>query len=215
MIPEFETGLIKGAGLLNIDLSRYHIRSMTHHVEQLILWNKKINLTAIKTPQSIAEKHFVDSMAAAACIPHNATIADLGSGGGFPGIPLTVLRPDLTVVLIDASRKKVNFLKHVIRTLQLRTIHAIHARVEDLHNHPDFSKKFDMVISRAFTNLEKFTCLAGPFLIDSGIICAMKGKNAEQEITEPVKSRFRIEQQYYQLPFEKSERYIYLLRKKR
>ena len=83
---------------------------MTIHAKELMMWNKKINLTAIKQPLQIAEKHFIDSLAAASFIKNKNSIIDLGSGGGFPGIPLKIMNPLLNVVLIDSSRKKINFL---------------------------------------------------------------------------------------------------------
>ena len=107
---------------------------MTIHAKELMMWNKKINLTAIKQPLKIAEKHFIDSLAAASFIKNKNSIIDLGSGGGFPGIPLKIMNPLLHVVLVDSSRKKINFLKHVIRLLGLQVIDAIHSRAQDLHD---------------------------------------------------------------------------------
>ena len=101
---------------------------------------------------------------------------DIGSGGGFPGIPLKVLRPKLSVTLIDASRKKVSFLKHVIRTLKLDNIDAFHIRAEDLAAHPSYLNRFDVIISRALSSLEHFVRLAVPLLAKWGIIIAMRGK---------------------------------------
>ncbi|MBU8849536.1 MAG: 16S rRNA (guanine(527)-N(7))-methyltransferase RsmG, partial [Desulfobacterales bacterium] len=181
---------------------------MAIHAKELAAWNKKINLTAIKDPLKIAEKHFIDSIAVVPFLGNEKCLMDMGSGGGFPGIPIKIMRPSLKVVLIDSSRKKVNFLKHVIRMLQLENIEAFHSRVEDLHENKAFKNKFDAVISRAFTDLSNFVDLAVPLLNKKGSIYAMKGKNAKQEITPAVSNNFNLKFDEYKLPFEKSDRVL-------
>ncbi len=184
---------------------------MTIHAKELMKWNKKINLTAIKQPLKIAEKHFIDSLAAASFIKNKNSIIDLGSGGGFPGIPLKIMNPLLNVVLIDSSRKKINFLKHIIRLLGLQGIDAIHSRAQDLHDKDLYIAGFDAVISRAFTELSNFVELASPFLNKEGTIYAMKGKQAKKEITPELLEKFDVTADHYMLPFEKSDRYIITL----
>lgn len=181
---------------------------MVIHAKELMAWNKKINLTAIKDPLLIAEKHFLDSIAGISFFENEKTLIDLGSGGGFPGIPLKIMNPSLKVVLVDSSMKKVNFLKHVIRMLHLENIDAVHSRVEDLHDHAGYKNNFDAVISRAFTELEGFVNLASPLLNTAGKIYAMKGKNADKEITPKILKNFDFNTRLYQLPFEKSCRVI-------
>ena len=181
---------------------------MVLHAKELMTWNKKINLTAIKEPLQIAEKHFIDSIAVASFFGNKTCVIDMGSGGGFPGIPIKIMRPSLKVVLIDSSRKKINFSKHVIRILGLENIEAIHSRVEDLHENKAFQNKFDVVISRAFTELSRFIPLALPFLNKKGEIYAMKGKHGRKEITLDISRKFDLKIDYYQLPFEKSNRYM-------
>ncbi len=136
----------------------------------------------------------------------------MGTGGGFPSIPLKILNPSTHFCLVDASRKKVNFLKHVIRTLKLDNINAMHSRVEDLALDDAYAKSFDAVISRGFSGLEKFVGLALPLLKPGGKIYALKGKQAEEEITPALRSRFEIRIDHYQLPFEKSDRYMIRLK---
>ncbi len=205
---KFKQHLKNGSNALGIKVSEHQADGMLRHAKELIFWNKKINLTAIKDPLKIAEKHFIDSIAMLTCFRKDKSLLDLGSGGGFPGIPIKIMNPSLKVVLIDASRKKVNFLKHVIRTLQLENIDAVHSRVEDLHENDAYKNKFDAVISRAFTELSGFAALASPFLNNKGIIYAMKGKNAEKEMTPVISKKFNFKIDHYQLPFEKSDRYI-------
>ncbi len=185
---------------------------MSIHANELIKWNKRINLTAIKDPLKVAEKHFIDSIAATAYLKNENTLVDVGSGGGFPGIPIKIMNPSLSIVLIDSSQKKVNFLKHIIRTLNLKDIEAIHSRIEDLHENKNYKNQFDAVISRAFTQLENFVSLALPLIKDKGTLYAMKGKNAEMEITSKMVKQYYIHSNHYQLPLEQSDRYIIQLK---
>ena len=205
-INKFKHHIIKGADLLGIKVSTDQADLMLLHAKELIAWNKKINLTAIKDPFKIAEKHFIDSITASGLLRNKNHLMDMGAGGGFPGIPIKIINPSLHILLIDASRKKVNFLKHVIRTLQLKNIDAVHSRVEDLHENKRYKGKFDGVISRAFTELSGFLSLATPFLNKTGSIYAMKGKKAETEITSDILKSFKLDTHHYQLPYEKSDR---------
>jgi len=207
-IKKFIHDLKNGLNNIGIKVSKQQIQLMAIHANELATWNKKINLTAIKEPLQIAEKHFIDSIAAASLLGNESSIIDMGSGGGFPGIVIKIMKPSLKVVLIDSSRKKVNFLKHMIRMLHLDNIDAIHSRVEDLHQNELYKNRFDAVISRAFTELSDFIELASPFLNGIGVIYAMKGKHAKKEITPAISGEFDLTTDYYQLPFEKSDRYI-------
>jgi 16S rRNA (guanine527-N7)-methyltransferase len=208
MSPEFKSALKKGAGILNITLSELQISQMEIHADQLLLYNRKMNLTAITAPVIMAEKHFLDSIAVTEYLKDANLLMDIGSGGGFPGLPLKIMNPHLNVILVDASRKKVNFLKHVIRTLGLKKIDAVHTRVEDLHENREYAGGFDCVVSRAFTELERFADLAKPFLTPDGTICAMKGKQASQEIVPIIRQNYIVSNHSYRLPFENSDRNI-------
>ena len=217
-MKEFKTLLLKGLQAkclkdLNINVSEQQAQLMSLHAKELMLWNKKINLTAIKQPIQIVEKHFIDCLAVSSFIKNEKSIIDMGSGGGFPGIPLKIMKPDLEIVLMDSSRKKINFLKHVIRLLDLTNINAIHTRVQDLHENISFKNRFDAVISRAFTELSNFVDLASPFLNKGGSIYAMKGKHAKKEITPEILEKFQITTNHYTLPFEQAHRYMVKLSK--
>ncbi len=191
----------QGAQALGVDVSPEQADGFSTHARELIKWNQKVNLTAIADPFEIAVKHFVDSIAAAVLIPPSISILDIGSGGGFPGVPLKTLIPTLTVMLVDASRKKISFLKHVCRTLQLEKIDARHIRGEDIIIAPGFQetrvgfqkapldrsmpvwhKPFDVVISRASTSLTNFILMALPVLASDGVIVAMRGKVTDSEL---------------------------------
>lgn len=181
---EWKKSLASLCRISYIDIDRQQSDQMANYATELIDSNKKVNLTAIIDPEEIAEKHMIDSFIPGKFIPRNASVLDIGTGGGFPGIPLKIFMPSLAVSLVDSSRKKINFLKYVIRILNLENISAHQYRVEELPNHPEFAGQFDVVISRAFTSLEKFLVLALPLVKVDGIIIAMKGKEVQKELDE-------------------------------
>ncbi|MCA1794137.1 MAG: 16S rRNA (guanine(527)-N(7))-methyltransferase RsmG [Desulfotignum sp.] len=198
--------LYQGSKHLGIPLTQTEVNQMACHAEQLEKWNKKINLTAITDPGAMAQKHFLDAIAIQTFVHQKKTVLDMGSGGGFPGLPLKLLNPDMHMVLVDASRKKVHFLKHVIRTLGIGGIEVIHTRVEDLHRNPDVIARFDAVLARGFAALDILARLAGPLLQPKGTIYALKGPNAAEEISLDLKTQFAMQCDYYTLPFEGANR---------
>lgn len=218
---EWSKFLIHHAKTFDIDIDRTHIRLFATHALELLKWARKINITTITDPAEVASKHFLDSMAAVHLTAPGGTLLDIGSGGGFPGIPLKVLLPGLRVTLIDASRKKVHFLKHIIRTLNLGDIEAIHTRAEELAAIPGNAKKFDVITSRALSSLESFIRLALPLLAESGRIIALKGQVDESEMnnlqsnvldkragTDPIDRQLTITLEKYSLPLHHSNRSI-------
>ncbi|MBU1194699.1 MAG: 16S rRNA (guanine(527)-N(7))-methyltransferase RsmG [Proteobacteria bacterium] len=194
--------------MLGVRVSSDQAKMMEVHARHLLLWNSKINITAITDPLAVAEKHFMDCLAAVMLFSSGQKVMDMGSGGGFPGIVLKIMNPSLNILMVDASRKKVSFLKDVIRRLNLENIEAVHARVEDLHADQDYVSRFDAVISRAFSELSDFVNLSIPFLKPDGCLHAMKGKTSKNEITRDILEKFHIHTHPYELPFEKSERHI-------
>lgn len=189
------------------------------HAAHLDQWNKKINLTAIKDPNDIALKHFIDSVALMPYIKKlnvkdRARILDIGSGGGFPGFCLKIANPDLDIVMIDSTLKKVNFLNDLIKTIGMENIEAKHIRAEELKYNNFYKGTFDIVVSRAFSRLDKFVKLSKPFLNENGIILAMKGQSSSEEIKETRQLKeFRdsgsnIKSYSYVLPFQNIERSI-------
>ena len=191
----------RGADAMEITLDSQQLEIMAFHAAELIKWNKKFNITAITDPHEVAVKHFVDALAVVPWIPLGSTVVDVGSGGGFPGLPLKICRPDVHLVMVDASRKKVSFLNHVVRMSGVTHAEAIHSRVEDFGKDRMFSGRFDVVVSRAFTALHRFVDLAAPLLSDQGVMVAMKGNLTEEEIEGLDANRFRVEIQRYLLPF--------------
>ncbi len=199
--------IIDGARAFDLDLDRRHTELFAAHAEELLHWNNTINLTTLTDPFEVAVKHFVDSLAPAKKISPGAALLDIGSGGGFPGIPLKVVIPSLSVTLIDASRKKVNFLQHVIRTLKLEGIEALHIRAEDLAGDPAYLKHFEIITSRALTDLQSFIRQARPLLAVNGQMIALKGKMDQTEVESVRASILAVET--YMLPFTNSKRSIF------
>lgn len=225
--PLFKKTISRGLTELNIPYSGAMIDQMVTHAVELLDWNAKTNLTAITEPHEVALKHLVDSAAAWEDIPQGAKVLDLGSGGGFPGIPLKILKPSIAMTLVDASRKKVSFLKHVVRQLALDRIEAVNERGENLALDPAFRGQYDVVISRAFSGVDTFVPMALPFLKIGGVLIAMKGKDYEHE--EELFSKVRATQsdgseikaedmtltrKVYSLPFIESSRALLLIRVK-
>jgi len=168
------------AAELAISLSRGHLEQFNIYLCELKAWNEKFNLTAIKEDRDIVIKHFLDSLTPLKFIKTGSKLLDIGSGAGFPGIPLKIVEPTLKVTLLDSVNKKVTFMKHIITELDLTDIEAIHSRAEDLAK----TRKggFDVVISRALAGLSDFVKLGEPFLAKDGILIAMKGKNLDDEV---------------------------------
>jgi len=223
---EWSDMIVEGARALDIDLTSDHTRQFAVHAAELLRWNQKINITAITDPLEIAVKHFLDSLPAVRLLPPKATLLDIGSGGGFPGLPLKILSPSLSITLIDASRKKVSFLKHIIRTLKLENIEALHMRAEDLAADARYVNRFDVIISRAFSALEHFFKLALPLLAEVGVMIALKGDVVNDELNdlqgrgfgdegdaETVRRQFSVTVERFHLPILNSKRSLIIIRK--
>jgi len=206
----------EGASALAIEVTGDQARAMGVHARLLLEWNRITNLTAITDPMEVAVKHYVDSLAAVLWIGGAVRILDAGSGGGFPGIPLKILRPDLSVTLVDSVRKKVSFLKHAIRTVGLEGLEAVHGRLEALGESPSYRGCFDMVVCRAFSSLETFAERTADFLAPGGSLLALKGPQADHPLetekngsTIRLDSRsFAIQVHHYQLPMSDSQRRV-------
>ena len=173
-----------GAEEMGIPLRMDQVDQLAQHCEMLVFWNRKTNLTAITDPAEIAVKHVLDSLAAVNIIPAGSTVLDMGSGGGFPGIPIKIASPSLSMTLMEASAKKVTFLKHVIRTLGLIDCTAVSGRVEQLAAAHEFSGRFQSVVCRSFAPLHQLLVWGLPFLSEDGRIIALKGDHVEAEIEE-------------------------------
>ena len=213
---EWQRFIIDGARQLGVAIDEGITDLFSIHASELISWNRKINLTAITNPQDIAIKHFLDSLAPAGYLIDGARLLDIGSGGGFPGIPLKIFKPSISALLIDGVRKKVNFLKHVIRITGLENIEARHIRTENLLKDPEFATSFDVIISRAVSDLSTYVKSAIPLLAKRGTIIAMKGEIDAKELgtvrADVPEDRYSLKIEKYGLPTIRSLRSLFILK---
>lgn len=168
---------------IGVDLPAKALADLLWFRDELLRWNKKINLTAITDPVAALEKHLVDSLTLIPYIRSEGSLLDMGSGGGFPSIPLKIARPSYEIWSVDAVAKKISFQKHVSRSLKFRNFTPLHARLENLPAKEDLPP-FDMVTTRAFAPLKDILSLAEPVLAKNGIVAAMKGADGLEELAE-------------------------------
>lgn len=168
---------LKAYGLSNEVISKFELYS-----NMLLEWNDKFNLTAIKDPEQIEIKHFIDSLISEKYISYSGkTLLDVGSGAGFPGIPLAICHPDLKVTLLESNGKKVMFLKEVVNALSLQNVTVIQARSEEVK---DLKESFDFVTARAVKQLNILLEICSHLLKNCGEFVAYKGSDGEQELAD-------------------------------
>lgn len=181
---EFKEELVKSAKKIDIDITEEQAQKLYKYMITLIEWNKKINLTAITQEKEIIYKHFIDSISINKYIKNKRNIIDIGTGAGFPGIPLKILNNQNNFTLVDSLGKRINFLQNVKKDLNLNNINLIHSRAEDLAKIDIYREKFDVVVSRAVANLRVLVEYMLPLVKKDEICICMKGPNIEEEIKE-------------------------------
>jgi len=191
------TDTLLGLGIdeLGLDLSENHIADLELFLQEMGRWNRVHNLTAIENEQDSVRLHLIDSIAVLPVLRQFLTmpspkIADLGSGGGLPAIPIAILQSQWRLTLIEAVRKKTAFLQHVRGKLKLKNVEVLSDRVENVALQQ--SNQFDAVISRAFTSLARFLDLSLPLLKPDGLVFAMKSKRADEEMAEVSKENWHL-----------------------
>ena len=183
----------------SIQLSARQIEQLLWLMDELLRWNQRRNLTAITKPLDVIEKHLIDSLSLVPYLPESGRLLDLGSGAGFPGLPLKIACPEFDVVSVDAVAKKIQFQRHVARTLGLSGFTAVHGRVEACQQHAAFREGFDRVTARAVTQLGSLVALAGDYVRPDGALVAMKGPEGPQEWQE---CRGELEEEGWSLQLE-------------
>lgn len=184
-INTMEETLAAASRELGIHLGKHECALFKEYYRELMLWNKKMSLVSVKSPLDVPVKHFIDSLTVVPLIDDEKhSLLDVGSGAGFPGIPIKVVRPLLAVTLLDSSRKKTSFLKNIVRRLNLEDTQVINKRVELYAKERVDSVAFDVVISRASFKLPVLIDKCSHLVSQSGILIAMKGKEIDQELTE-------------------------------
>ena len=187
-MEEFKREFEKYLEKMSISLNKEQYDQFYAYMVLLIEWNEKINLTAITEPQEIILKHFVDSLTIAKYIEEGKTIIDMGTGAGFPGIPLKIYRNDVKVVLADSLNKRIKFLNEVIEKLQLKNIETIHCRAEELGKNKEYREKFDYATSRAVANLSTLSEYLLPFVKLNGSGIFMKTMEIDEELENAKKA---------------------------
>lgn len=185
---EFKIILEKKAQEIGIVLQEKQINQFYQYMNLLLEWNQKMNLTAITDPKEIIEKHFIDSLTIAKYIKPGRCVLDLGTGAGFPGIPLKIYRENLELILVDSLNKRIGFLNEVVHQLALKDIETVHGRAEELGKNKIYREKFDIVTSRAVANLSTLSEYLLPFLKEKGLAICMKGPDVEEEIAQAKKA---------------------------
>ena len=166
----------------NIKINDEQIKKFMNYMNLLLEWNEKINLTAITQPDEVKLKHFVDSLTVLKYINDDYKVIDIGTGAGFPGIPLKIMNENTKITLLDSLNKRINFLNIVIETLNLRNIQAIHGRAEEIARNKLYREKYDVAVSRAVANLSTLTEYMLPFVKVGGKCICMKGANVNEEL---------------------------------
>ncbi len=181
-----KTILSSGLDALGIPYSEATLDNLVTYYELLVETNKVMNLTAITEAEEVARKHFLDSAVLLSIekLPKGAKIIDVGTGAGFPGMVLKILRPDLDITLLDSLAKRIHFLKEVAQTLKLcDKLTLVHARAEDLARDDKYRERFAFAVSRAVANLNTLSEYCLPFVKIGGKMAAYKGPNAEEELS--------------------------------
>ena len=179
---EIKNIVLEDLKYINKEIKEESINKLYLFMNNLIEWNKNINLTAIKDEREIILKHFIDSIYISDLI--KGKVLDIGSGAGFPGLPLKIIDENLELVSIDSVNKKINFQLDTIKKLELKNIEALHVRAEELAHDNKYREKFDFVVSRAVANLSTLSEYMIPFVKVGGKCICLKGPNCEEEIND-------------------------------
>lgn len=184
----FNEGLLEKASTMGVRFSVEQMDKFYKYMNLLIEWNEKMNLTAIIEPNEIILKHFIDSITILKDIKDGSTVVDVGTGAGFPGIPLSIMNPTLKITLVDSLNKRLIFLQDVINELDLKNVELVHARAEEFGRNKKYREKFDIATSRAVANLATLSEYLLPLVKINGKVISMKAGNASQEIEDAKKA---------------------------
>ena len=170
--------------VLGFNFSVEQLEKFYKYMNLLIEWNEKMNLTAITEPNDIILKHFIDSITINKYIENNAKVVDVGTGAGFPGIPLSIIRTDLQITLVDSLNKRLIFLQEIKKELELKNIDIVHARAEEFGQNKNYRETFDIATSRAVANLSTLSEYLVPLVKIKGKCVCMKASDADEEIKQ-------------------------------
>ena len=183
--------IMKEASLeVGLDLTEKQYNQFISYMKLLQEWNEKINLTAITEDEEVIKKHFIDCIKAfkSNAVKNARTVIDVGTGAGFPGLPIAIMNPNIKVTLLDSLNKRVNFLNTVIAELELKNVITVHSRAEDGARKPEFREKFDVATSRAVANMAVLSEFCLPYVKLNGYFVALKGPAIDEELKEGEKA---------------------------
>ncbi len=181
---EFDKKMQEKSSEIDINFSVEQLEKFYRYMELLIEWNEKMNLTAIIEPNEIILKHFVDSLTIIKYLKNAKTLVDVGTGAGFPGIPVAIMMSNLEITLVDSLNKRLIFLEEVIKELRLTNVKLVHSRAEEFGQNKMYREKFDIATSRAVANLSTLSEYLIPLVKINGNIISMKAAQAEEEIEQ-------------------------------
>lgn len=180
--------LIRGCAQLGFELGQRQLEDFRLYYQQIVEWNQRINLTRIVEFSDVQIKHFLDSLAVTLVLPdklkRGGRILDIGSGAGFPGLPLKIAFPNLHVSLVESVQKKATFLRHIISVLEMTKVQVFNERSEDLASDPQLRETFDVVLARGLAPMRTLVELTLPFCHLDGLVIAHKKGRVDQEIEE-------------------------------
>ncbi|MFK7692284.1 16S rRNA (guanine(527)-N(7))-methyltransferase RsmG [Paenibacillus sp. HJGM_3] len=204
-----------------LSLSERQWSQFERYYQELVAWNEKMNLTAITDREQVFVKHFFDSISLSFFVPlgNVQTIADIGSGAGFPSIPLKIMFPHLKVTIVDSLNKRISFLQALVGELELDGVSCIHGRAEDVARMKEHRDRYDLVTARAVARLSVLNEFCLPFVKTDGLFAAMKGADPAEELAEAKYSLRELKGELelthrFELPIEQSSRHIIIIRKK-
>ncbi|MBP1153258.1 MULTISPECIES: 16S rRNA (guanine(527)-N(7))-methyltransferase RsmG [unclassified Paenibacillus] len=211
------TELLDGKG---IQLTEKQVHQFELYYKELVDWNERMNLTGITEREQVYIKHFYDSLSVSFFVPMSSRskIADIGSGAGFPSIPLKIAYPHLQVTIVDSLNKRIQFLNHVAAALDLSDVHCVHGRAEDVARLPEHRDQYDLVTARAVARMAVLNEFCLPFVSVGGLFVAMKGQEVQGEIEDSAFSLKELKGQWvqthrFELPVEESTRHMVLIKK--
>ena len=214
--------LENGCQAFGVTLTEKQIEQFEKYYELLIEWNKVMNLTGITEFDEVMQKHFVDSVAAAEYVEMEKinSLIDVGTGAGFPGIPLKIVYPHLQVTLLDSLNKRIKFLDEVVDNLGLTGIETVHGRAEDAAKKAEYREQFDLSVSRAVANLASLTEYCLPFVKVGGKFVSYKSVSVDEEIAQSKKAVYVLggeigKVEKFNLPESDMERSLVIIEKKR
>jgi 16S rRNA (guanine527-N7)-methyltransferase len=183
-LKEFKEIFINASKDLNLNINDERLKLFYDYMNGIIEWNDKINVTAITDEKMFIVKHFVDSLAINGFVNNAKSIIDIGTGGGFPGIPLKIMNKDKKVTLIDSVNKKLNVIRDITKDMDLGELEVIHSRAEDLASKPEYRESYDIATTRAVSNFSTILEYMLPFIKVGGYAVCMKGPNYTEELEE-------------------------------